>query len=189
MSVKAGASRKAAAFAERPQVDKAGVGDAVHIHGLVNQFAQRGDMLPRTLGEVYENLRDFFVVRDGRRLLACVALHIVWEDLAEVKSLAVREESQAQGLGAVLVRACVDEGRTLGLTTLFALTYRPTFFEKLGFRQADVMSLPRKVWNECYRCPKFPNCNEIAMVLDLGGGQTAAARRGAVRASPGASAR
>jgi amino-acid N-acetyltransferase len=169
VSVKAGTSRKLGVAAERLRVEKAGVADAVHIHGLVNQFAQRGDMLPRTLGEVYENLRDFLVARDGRRLLACVALHIVWEDLAEVKSLAVREESQAQGLGAVLVRACVEEARTLGLKTLFALTYRPAFFEKLGFRQADVMSLPRKVWNECYRCPKFPSCNEIAMVLDLGG--------------------
>jgi amino-acid N-acetyltransferase len=148
---------------------KAGIGDAAQVHSLVNQFAQRGDMLPRTLGEVYENLRDFFVVRDGQQLLACVALHIVWEDLAEVRSLAVREESQAQGLGAVLVQACVKEAQTLGLRTLFALTYRPAFFEKLGFCQADVMSLPRKVWNECYRCPKFPGCNEIAMVLELGG--------------------
>jgi amino-acid N-acetyltransferase len=153
---------------QRLLVDKAGVRDAAEIHSLVNQFAQRGDMLPRTPAEVYENLRDFFVLRDGRQLLACVALHIVWEDLAEVRSLAVREESQAQGLGAILVQACVEEARSLGLTTLFALTYRPAFFEKLGFSQADVMSLPRKVWNECYRCPKFPGCNEIAMVLDLG---------------------
>jgi amino-acid N-acetyltransferase len=153
---------------QRLLVDKAGVRDAAEIHGLVNQFAQRGDMLPRTPAEVYENLRDFFVLRDGRQLLACVALHIVWEDLAEVRSLAVREESQAQGLGAILVQACVEEARSLGLTTLFALTYRPAFFEKLGFSQADVMSLPRKVWNECYRCPKFPGCNEIAMVMNLG---------------------
>ena len=153
---------------QRLLVDKAGVRDAAEIHSLVNQFAQRGDMLPRTPAEVYENLRDFFVLRDGRQLLACVALHIVWEDLAEVRSLAVREESQAQGLGAILVQACVEEARSLGLTTLFALTYRPAFFEKLGFSQADVMSLPRKVWNECYRCPKFPGCNEIAMVMNLG---------------------
>ena len=170
MSVRAGTPGKPGASAERLPVEKASVGDAAQIHGLVNNFAQRGDMLPRTLGEVYENLRDFFVVRDSRELLACVALHIVWEDLAEVRSLAVREESQAQGLGAILVQACVKEARSLGLRTLFALTYRPAFFEKLGFRQADVMSLPRKVWNECYRCPKFPGCNEIAMVLDLGAG-------------------
>ena len=145
----------------------ASMDDARQVHDVVNSFAQRGDMLPRTMGEVYENLRDFYVVRRGDEVLGCVALHIVWEDLAEVKSLAVREEHQSQGLGALLVEACVGEARALGLNTLFALTYRPGFFEKLGFRQADVMNLPRKVWNECYRCPKFPSCNEIAMVLDL----------------------
>jgi amino-acid N-acetyltransferase len=171
VSLRAAASRRRASRVDPGlRVGKAGVRDAAEIHGLVNQFAQRGDMLPRTLGEVYENLRDFFVVRDGQELLACVALHVMWDDLAEVRSLAVREESQAQGLGAILVEACVEEARALGLKTLFALTYRPDFFGKLGFRQADVMSLPRKVWNECYRCPKFPGCNEIAMVMELGGG-------------------
>lgn len=125
-------------------------------------------MLPRTMGEVYENLRDFFVVRsaDGR-FLGCVALHLMWSDLAEVKSLAVAEESQGHGVGSVLVRACVEEARAIGLDKIFALTYRPGFFERLGFEIADVMTLPRKVWNECYRCPKFPSCNEIALTLDL----------------------
>lgn len=151
-------------------VRKADIGDAEQIHELVNEFAGRGDMLPRTMSEVYETLRDFFVVREGPGLLACVALHIVWEGLAEVRSLAVREDQQAQGLGAMLVQACLEEARELGLRTVFALTDRPGFFEKLGFRQADVMTLPRKVWNECYRCPKFPSCNEIAMVLDVGQG-------------------
>lgn len=160
------------ALAESYRAEKATVADAAQIHDLVNHYAQKGDMLPRTMGEVYANLRDFFVVRDESGLLACAALHIMWEDLAEVKSLAVREDSQAQGLGAVLVAACLEEARRLGLKTIFALTYRPSFFEGLGFRQADVMTLPRKVWNECYRCPKFPSCNEIAMVLDLEGPPT-----------------
>lgn len=152
---------------QRVVVEKAGMADALQIHDLINEFARRGDMLPRTVAEVYENLRDFFVVRDGHRVLACVALHILWEDLAEVRSLSVKEDEQAQGLGALLVQACLEETRDLGLRTVFALTSRPGFFEKLGFRQADVMTLPRKVWNECYRCPKFPNCDEIAMVLDV----------------------
>ena len=147
--------------------EKARTADAQQVHDLVNAFAGRGEMLPRTMGEVYENLRDFFVVRRGDDVLGCVALHIVWEDLAEVRSLAVREESQAVGLGALMVQACIDEARRLGLKRLFALTFKPAFFEKLGFQQADVMTLPQKVWNECYRCPKFPSCNEIAMVLDL----------------------
>ena len=141
--------------------------DAEGIHRLVNHWAAQGQMLPRTLGETYENLRDFFVVRDGDRVVGCGALHIVWADMAELKSLAVEESQHSRGIGAAITRACVEEGRALGLASLFALTYRPGFFERLGWRQADVMTLPRKVWNECYRCPKFPSCNEIALTFEL----------------------
>ena len=147
---------------------KAEIHDAQAIHDLINLYAQRGDMLPRTMGEVYENLRDFYVVRDAEQLLGCVALHIVWSDMAELKSLAVSEAVQGRGVGSLLVRASVEEAERIGLERVFALTYRPTFFERLGFVQADVMTLPRKVWNECYRCPKFPSCNEIALTYDLG---------------------
>ncbi|MDA1062392.1 MAG: N-acetyltransferase [Chloroflexi bacterium] len=154
-------------LAEDIVVDRATVGDVDAITDLVNFWAARGDMLPRTKGETYENLRDFFVVRDAGAVVACGALHIVWADIAELKSLAVSEERQGRGYGAQLTRACIEEGARLGLDRLFALTYRPEFFERLGFAQADVMALPRKVWNECYRCPKFPGCNEIAMTLDL----------------------
>jgi len=148
-------------------VVRATVHDAEGIHRLVNFWAAQGQMLPRTLGETYENLRDFFVVREGEEVVACGALHITWADLAEVKSLAVREDRQSRGYGRAIVEACHEEGRALGLASLFALTYRPQFFERLGWRLADVMTLPRKVWNECYRCPKFPGCNEIAMTLEL----------------------
>jgi amino-acid N-acetyltransferase len=154
-------------MSEQLRAVKAEIADAQAIHDLINLYAQRGEMLPRTMGEVYENLRDFYVVREDGQLLGCVALHIVWSDIAEVKSLAVAEEAQSRGLGSLLVNATVEEGRNLGLERLFALTYRPAFFERLGFVQADVMTLPRKVWNECYRCPKFPSCNEIALVRDL----------------------
>ena len=150
------------------RVERATVRDAEQIAGVINFWAAQGQMLPRTLGETYENLRDFFVVRNAEgEVIACTALHITWSDLAEVKSLAVREDQQSGGYGSALVRACIEEGRVLGLSQLFALTYRPGFFERLGFVQADVMNLPRKVWNECYRCPKFPGCEEIAMTLDL----------------------
>ena len=148
-------------------VQPAAVADVRTIHELVNGFARNGEMLPRTLAEIYEGLRDLSVVRDGDSLLACGALHVMWEDLAEIRSLAVRGERQGQGLGALLVQSHLREARALGLRTVFALTYRPAFFERLGFHQADVMTLPRKVWNECYRCPKFPTCNEIAVVLEL----------------------
>ena len=144
---------------------RASIADAQPICELVNTFARKGEMLPRTMSEVYQNLRDFYVIHDeSGTLVACGALHILWADLAEIKSLAVREDQQSQGFGARIVEACMDEAREIGIETAFALTYRPGFFEKLGFTQADVMTLPRKVWGECYRCPKFPGCNEIAMV-------------------------
>lgn len=149
-------------------VGKATIADVEHIFQVVNYFADRGEMLHRPLNEIYENLRDFYVARspDGA-FLGCVALHLLWADLAEVKSLAVREDKQLKGVGAALVRACLDEARRIGLPRVFALTYKPGFFEKLGFRIANVMDFPRKVWNECYRCPKFPSCNEIAVSIDL----------------------
>ncbi len=149
------------------QVQQAAVTDVKSIHDLVNGFARKGEMLPRTMAEIYESLRDYSVVRGGGGLIACGALHVMWEDLAEVRSLAVREDKQGEGLGAMLVRSHIEEAKQLGLRTVFALTYRPAFFERLDFKQADVMTLPRKVWNECYRCPKFPTCNEIAVVLEL----------------------
>ncbi len=143
------------------------VQDAAGIHKLVNYWAAEGQMLPRTLAETYENLRDFFVIREGDEVIACAALHIMWADMAELKSLAVDPEIQSRGHGSSLVAACVEEGRRLGMQRLFALSYRPGFFERLGWQQADVMNLPRKVWNECYRCPKFPGCDEIALTFDL----------------------
>lgn len=150
------------------QLVRASIADAAAIHDLVNGYARKGDMLPRTMSEVYQNLRDFYVVRDGDDgVVACGALHILWEDLAEIKSLAVREDLHGQHIGARLVETCVGEAGSLGLATVFALTYCFGFFERLGFAQADVMTLPRKVWGECYRCPKFPGCNEIAMVRQL----------------------
>ena len=109
------------AEAETLQLARAEVGDAKAIHALVNGFAGRGEMLPRTLAEVYENLRDYSVVRDSGELMACGALHILWQDLAEIRSLAVREERQGRGLGARLVAAHIDEARRLGLRTVFAL--------------------------------------------------------------------
>ncbi|HJW88349.1 MAG TPA: N-acetyltransferase [Dehalococcoidia bacterium] len=149
------------------QIEKARIDDVPAIHRLVNFFADRGEMLHRPLSEVYENLRDFFVIRKDEELVACVALHICWSDLAEIKSLAVREEDQDQGVGKTLAEACIEEARGLGIATLFALTYKPTFFEKLGFKRVDVQELPRKVWGECQRCPKFPNCDETALLLPL----------------------
>ena len=140
------------------------------MHRLINYFAARDEMLPRSLSELYENIRDYFVIRQIDRVIACAALHVAWSDLAEIKSVAVAEDNQAQGLGTQLVEACLEEARVLGIPSVFCLTYKPSFFERLGFCQVDKKELPRKVWTECYRCPKFPNCDEVALVchLDLG---------------------
>jgi amino-acid N-acetyltransferase len=155
-------------MSEHIRIDKATMGDVPKIQELVSSFAAIGEMLPRPLAEIYEHLRDFFVVREGQETVACAALHIMWEDLAEIRSLAVLENNQEQGIGLELVNACLAEARRLGIRTVFALTQQPAFFEKSGFHQADMMTLPRKVWGECFRCPKFPNCDEIAVIIDLG---------------------
>ena len=149
------------------KVEKARIGDIPQIQRLVNYFADKGEMLPRSLSELYENIRDLFVVRDGDEVVACAALHIFWSDLAEIRAVAVAEEIQDKGAGALLVQACLEETRSLGIETVFCLTYKPDFFERLGFHQVDMMELPRKVWGECLKCPKFPNCDEVALVYEL----------------------
>lgn len=152
------------------QVEKANVRDVPQMHHLINHFADKSEMLPRPLSELYENIRDFFVLREGERVLACVALHVSWADLVEIRSLAVAEDTQEKGIGGRLVRACIEEAGKLGIQTVFCLTYRPAFFESFGFRQVDKAELPRKVWTECYRCPKFPDCDEVALIYNLEAG-------------------
>ena len=149
-------------------LQRAKISDVPEIHKLINRFAAMGEVLPRSLSELYENVRDYVVVKDSEDQLAgCAALHVVWEDLAEIKAVAVAEEWQSKGLGAYLVTSRIEEAKEMGIATAFLLTHKPTFYEKLGFTPVDVMSLPRKVWGECMRCPKFPACNEIAMVVHL----------------------
>ena len=145
------------------KIEKARIHDAIQIHRLINYFAGKGEILPRPLSEIYENIRDYFVVRKGEQVIACVALHISWEDLAEIKSLVVTEEHQKHGIGDQLVEYSLKEANDLGIATIFCLTYTPVFFKKCGFSQVDKMELPHKVWGECYRCPKFHNCDESAL--------------------------
>ncbi len=149
------------------KIEKARIKDATQIHRLINYFADKGEMLARPLSEIYENIRDYFVVRKGERVIACAALHINWEDLAEIKSLAVTEAYQKQGIGDRLVAACLKEASELGISTVFCLTYLAKFFERCGFSLVDKAELPHKVWGECYRCPKFPNCDELALIYNL----------------------
>jgi len=146
---------------------KARIGDVPQIHTLVNSFATRGEMLGRSRSELYEGLRDFFVVEREGAIVGCSALHINWEGLAEVRSLAVVPEGQGKGMGRMLVGACVEEARSLGIGRVYALTYRPGFFEAVGFSKVPKESLPHKVWGDCLKCPQFPNCDEDAMIMEL----------------------
>jgi amino-acid N-acetyltransferase len=150
------------------KVEKAKIPDVAEMHRLINRFAQKGEMLARPLSELYEEIRDFLVIKKDDRVLACAALHVAWEDLAEVRSMAVDEEWQNKGLGTVLLKACLKEARELGIKTIFCFTYRPAFFKRYNFMDIDKMELPRKVWTDCYRCPKFPNCDETALIYNAG---------------------
>jgi amino-acid N-acetyltransferase len=147
------------------KVEKARIPDVPQIHKLINGFADKGQMLARPLSEIYESIRDFFVIREGEQVIACAALHVAWSDLAEIRSMAVAEESQRKGVGARLVDACLKEAEELGIKTVFCFTYRPEFFKQQKFVDIDKMELPRKVWTDCFRCPKFPNCDETALVF------------------------
>jgi amino-acid N-acetyltransferase len=138
------------------------------MHQLINGYAQGGEMLPRPLSELYEDIRDYFVIKDGEKVLACAALHVSWSDLAEVRSVAVSEDSQGRGLGSRLVDACLREAEELGIKTVFCFTYQPDFFKRHKFADIDKMELPRKVWTDCFRCPKFPNCDETALIYRTG---------------------
>jgi amino-acid N-acetyltransferase len=148
-------------------IRKAQIGDVREIQKLLMIFASRGDMLSRSLSEIYESLRDYFVFEEEGTLLGTAALHIVWDDLAEVRSVAVAEEAGRKGVGSLLVQACITEARQIGLRRIFCLTYKPDFFAKHGFRLVDKSELPHKVWGDCIKCAKFPDCDENAMILDL----------------------
>jgi len=149
------------------QLRKAQIPDVKEIQKLLMTFASRGDMLSRSLSEIYESLRDFYVAEENGELLGVAALHIVWDDLAEVRSVAVAEQAGRKGIGGELVQACISEARQLGLKKIFCLTYKPDFFAKQGFHLVDKSELPHKVWGDCIKCPKFPDCDENAMIMEL----------------------
>jgi len=137
---------------------------------MLAHFAQLGRLLARSLSDLYTNLRDLFVAidEDTGQVVGCSSLHIIWEDLAEIRSLAVLSSHQKAGVGRQLVEACLNEAAELGIGRVFTLTYEMEFFEHLGFQVVDKNIFPQKIWADCLHCPKFPECDEIALVKDLG---------------------
>ncbi len=148
-------------------IRKAKLKDAKEIQRLIKLYSTRGEMLPRSLSELYDNIRDFVVFTQNRKVIGICALHICWEDLAEIRSLAVEEKIRGRGIGGKLVKACLEESRRLGVKRVFALTYQSDFFERLGFKKVDKSVLPHKIWTDCLKCVKFPDCDEIAVVKEL----------------------
>lgn len=150
-------------------VRKAKVADVPAVHALVNSYAEQQKMLPVSLSNLYERLRDFFVFieEETGAVQGCGALSISWSDLAEIRSLAVRQDLRGKGIGSKIVEACLAEARGLGLQKVFVLTCESAFFTRMGFHVISKDLLPHKVWSVCLNCPKFPDCDETAMMLEL----------------------
>lgn len=148
-------------------IRKARVGDVKAIQDLIMPYAREGRLLPRSLSELYSRVRDFFVCAREGKIIGCCGLHVVWEDLAEIISLAVAKEWQGRGIGRLLVKACIEEAEELGIPRLFVLTYEEGFFQKLGFQRVDKNIFPQKIWVDCIKCPKFPECDEVALLFNV----------------------
>jgi amino-acid N-acetyltransferase len=153
-----------------PMIRRARIDDVKKIYALLQHFSSMELLLGRSLSSLYDQVRDFLVYEDSaqeKKIIGVCALHVCWEGLAEIRSLAVVEEEQGRGIGRALVQACLADMRELGLTRVFTLTYQPGFFGKLGFRKIDKGELPHKVWSDCIQCPKFPDCNEEALIREI----------------------
>ena len=148
-------------------VRKAKLTDAKSIFELVSDYALKGVLLPRSIGSIYDRIRDFWVYEESGCVVGCVALQVVWEDLAEIRSFAVKKEKRGRGIGKKLIEACLEEAHDLGIRRVFSLTYAKEYFEKMGFRVIDKGELPHKIWSDCVNCSKFPACDEIAVVFEF----------------------
>ena len=148
-------------------IRRARIPDARIIHQLLLTYAKDGQLLGRSLAAIYDTIRDFYVYEENGEILGVGALAICWEDLAEVRSLAVVPGYHGRGIGRKIVEKCLVEAKDLGLKRVFALTYQPEFFKKLGFSEIDKSELPQKVWGDCINCVKFPDCDELALAINL----------------------
>ena len=142
--------------------------DVEDIFDLISGYASQGIMLPKPHNVLYEIIREFVVAEDSetKKVIGCGALHMTWNEIAEVRSMAVHPDFKRQGIGGEIVKKLLIEGKAIGVKKFFTLTYAPEFFQSLGFITVDKDSLPHKIWKECIECPKFPNCDEIAMTLE-----------------------
>jgi amino-acid N-acetyltransferase len=148
-------------------IRKINVQDAKAVQSLINKSSKKNEVLPRSLNDIYENLRDFFVFEQDGKIVGCCALHITWDNLAEIRSMAVDDDMQKKGIGSELVKACIKEAKSLQVKKVFLLTAKPDFFNKQGFKIINKAELPHKIWSDCLDCVQFPDCNEEAMAMEL----------------------
>jgi amino-acid N-acetyltransferase len=149
------------------EIKRAKIKDGIEIYNLINKAAKDYEVLPRALSYIYENIRDFWVVSDKGRVVGSLALHFIWEDLAEIKSLVLDEDFKGKNIGESLIKEALEEARGYDIKRVFVLTFIPEYFKKFGFKLIDKSELPHKIWAECINCPKFPNCNEEAMIKEF----------------------
>lgn len=148
-------------------IRKAKLSDSEEIHKLANFYAKKGLMLARSRSSIYEYIRNYSVIETDGEVVGIGALSILWDDLAEVRTLAVKEDLSGQGFGKKLVEYFLDEAKELGIKKVFTLTYQKAFFEKCGFQVIGKEHMPHKIWKDCLNCPKFPNCDEVLMSIDV----------------------
>lgn len=149
------------------KIRKAKLEDVNSIRKLVNEFAEKGRMLPLSLNQIYERIRDFSVIEKNGKIIGCGALKIIWKDLAEIRSIAIKKKFQKKGYGRKLIENLLKEAEEIDIKRVFVLTYIPEFFEKFGFERIPKSKLPHKIWGDCINCPKFPRCDEIAMMKTI----------------------
>lgn len=146
---------------------RAKLSDVEDILSLINHYAEQGIMLPRTRSVLYEGIREVVVAVDGDKIVGTGSLHIIWDDLAEVRALAVDDNYWGQGIGRKIIELLLQEARELHCPKVFTLTYQVDFFKHMGFTPTDKNAMPHKVWRDCINCVKFPNCDENALILYL----------------------
>lgn len=159
------------------KIRDAKISDVKHMHALIGYYAERKEMLHRPLNDIYENIQEFVVAEDKGKVIGSCAMHVSWEDLAEIKALAVSENYQKKGIGRKLVAACEKKAKDIGVKSVFALSFKPSFFLKLGYYVIPREKLPHKIWGECVRCPLFPDCGETPLMKDFIKPKTRAANK------------
>jgi len=150
-------------------IRKATIKDIKSIHKILTDYGIKGELLPRPLSELYDHVRDFSIFEnpETKKIIGCCALQFCWEDLAEIRSLAVLPGDTKKGIGTRLVETALKEARLFDIKNIFTLTYQPDFFKQFGFAKVERATLPLKIWADCYMCVKFPDCDETAMMIAL----------------------